>query len=91
MATAAIHAEFKAKLEQLGFGAEEIKVFGAIGVNVHIVCIGRDTADKWTMALSQIFPGGKVACVPHAIYCKKNRGTNLKPSMRKGWLIGARA
>lgn len=66
-------------------------MFGAIRTNVHIVCISRDTAQKWASALTRIFQGAKVQCVQHVIYAKVNKGTNLRPTTRKGWLVAVAA
>ena len=47
-------AAFKAKLEQLGLPAREIKVFGVIRMNVHVHCDGLETANKWAAALASV-------------------------------------
>lgn len=76
------------KLAQLGIAHEEITVFGAERLNVHIVCVAHDTARRWLTVLNRIFPNGKIACVKHSWPAKQNKGTNLCPTIRDGYLIG---
>lgn len=87
MTTAAINQQIQARLETAGIGYEEIKVFGVVRCNVHVVCAGRDTADKWAQLLAASFKGAKVALVEHLWNAKANRGTSMLPTMRKGYLV----
>jgi hypothetical protein len=74
------------KLEQAGIPFEELKVFGAIRCNVHVVCIGRETAQKWAQLLAQVF-GVKPYLGAHAWNAKVNRNTCMLPTLRKGFLV----
>lgn len=80
----------QARLEQAGIGHESLRVFGSVMLNVHVVCTGRGTADKWAALLAQVFPGTKIYVGEHHWPAKENRNTSLRPTMRKGWLICAR-
>lgn len=82
-----IKADMVAKLRQLGLPFEKLTVFGRIRCNVHVVCEGRDTAQRWAQALSAVFSGTKVGCVPHRWNASENKGTCLRPTMRKGYLV----
>jgi hypothetical protein len=79
------------KLEQAGIAFDEIKVFGAIRCNVHVRCLGRDTADKWAELLGAVFQGAKVYLGPTLWNAKHNQGTCLKPTMRRGFLVSVAA
>ncbi|MBR8188256.1 hypothetical protein KDW82_04170 [Burkholderia vietnamiensis] len=78
----------KEKLESLPYGRESIKVFGAIRCNVHIVCVSRNTADKWALALAQAFRGANITVTPHRWHAAENKNSCLCPSTRDGFLIG---
>jgi hypothetical protein len=65
----------------------DIKVFGSERVNIHITVESRSTAIKWDTTLREFC--STVKTVETIIYNKKNMGTNLQPSRRKGYLIGA--
>jgi len=87
MTTTEIKTKMLETLKKAGLGYEDIKVFGAIRCNVHVVCVSRDTADKWAMLLAGVFKGSKVALVSHVWNAVEQKGTCLKPTMRKGFLI----
>ena len=81
-------AAFKARLEQLRIPHHTLQVFGVIRINVHVTCKSRDTAEKWHRVLVRL--GGK-ANSP-SVYewpTAKPGGTNLRPTMHRGWFIGA--
>lgn len=79
-----INQALEQKLKAVGLGFVTIQVFGG---SVHIKCRGRDTAHKWAMLLNGLFAGAKVALVPTMWEAAKNTGTNLRPTMRKGFLV----
>lgn len=81
----------EAKLKGAGLAFETIKVFGVIRQNVHIKCVSRDTANKWAMLLAQVFKGEKVTTVATSWEAKENKGTNLKPTLRNGFLVAVAA
>lgn len=87
----AIKDEIKAKLAQAGIGYEKITVFGAIRCNVHIKCLSRGTADKWALLLAQVFKGAKVSIIGTMWDAKENKGSNLLPTKRRGFLIAVAA
>jgi hypothetical protein len=87
--TTAAQAQMEAKLAELGLGAESIKVFGAIRTNVHVVCVSRETADKWAMALAQIF-AARPTVVPTIWKAATNKERRLFP-VRKGFLVAVAA
>lgn len=91
MTTAEINQNIEATLKKSGIGYEEIKVFGVVRCNVHIVCVGRDTASKWATVLAQVFKGAKVHCGEHVWNAAKNKNTVLKPTLRKGFLVAVAA
>ena len=82
-----INAAMQSKLAQAGIPHESVKVFGVIKQNVHIVCLSRDTADKWAQLLSRVLRCAKVACVAHQWDAVENKGTQMRPTKRKGWLV----
>lgn len=89
MATATLselHAKLESKLRAAGLAFESIKVFGTAGTCVHIRCIGRDTATHWAALLAQVF-GKTPAVVESSWEATRNRGTCLKPTMRRGYLV----
>jgi hypothetical protein len=86
-----LKAAIKAKLECAGIGYESINVFGVIRCNVHVVCTGRDTADKWGHLLAAVFKGAKVSITETRWNAAKNKGTSMRPTMRKGFLIAIAA
>lgn len=91
MSTSEINQKIEATLKQTGIGYEEIKVFGVLRCNVHIVCVSRDTASKWASVLAQVFKGAKVHCGEHVWHADKNKNTVLKPTLRKGYLVAVAA
>lgn len=80
--------EFREKLESLDLPRVDIKVFGAVRVNVHITTLSRGAAEKWAHALCTVFPGSSPSVRPTQWEAKKNRGTCLLPTMRQGWFVG---
>lgn len=82
-----LNSAMEAKLQTAGIGFETIKVFGVIRQNVHVKCVSRDTADKWVQLLAAVFHGAKVSCTATVWNAADNKGSNLAPTMRKGWLI----
>lgn len=88
MNQAELNQALQAQLEKSGIGYEEIKVFGVIRCNVHVVCVSRDTAQKWVLLLQQGFKGAKISMGQHVWNAKENKNTVLKPTVRKGFLIG---
>lgn len=86
-----LNAEMEAKLKGLGIGFETIKVFGVIRQNVHVKCVSRETAAKWASVLAKVFKGAKVATVPTTWEAADNKGTNLLPTMRKGFMVAVAA
>lgn len=86
-----LKADMAAKLRQLGLPFEKLTVFGRIYCNVHVVCVSRTTAQKWTQVLGTVFPGAKVGCIPHNWRASENKGTNLRPTLRSGFLVSVAA
>jgi len=80
------HEAMKAKLKQLGIPFEKIDVFGAIRCNVHVVCLGRETANKWAAILAKVFKV-KPYLGEHSWNAAENRGTSMLPTKRHGFLI----
>jgi hypothetical protein len=83
----AINDQMQSKLAAAGLPFESLKVFGVIRCNVHVVCASRDTAQKWVSLLSQVFVA-QPSMTKHVWDAKHNKGTCLRPSKRKGWLVG---
>ena len=88
--TGEINQAMQAKLSTAGIPAESIKVFGAIRCNVHVTCVGRETAQKWAELLAQVFKA-KVALVPHEWNAVENKGTSMRPTKRSGFLVAVAA
>lgn len=82
-----IAAKMKEKLETVGIPKESIDVFGSIRCNVHVKCKSHDSARKWADLLGKLFIGSKVYVGKTAWYAKENKGTVLKPSMIKGYMV----
>lgn len=80
-------AGMQKRLETAGIPFESVKVFGAIRCNVHVVCLGKDTANKWAILLGQVFRGSKVYVGDHEWRAVGNKGTVLRPTKRKGYII----
>lgn len=91
MTTFELNATMQTKLAQAGIPHETIKVFGVIRQNVHVTCLSRDTAQKWAQLLGGVFKGAKVACVAHSWNAVENRGTQMLPTKRSGWLVAVAA
>lgn len=87
----ALLAAMQERFASLGLGYESLKVFGVLRINVHVICVSRTTAQQWVRALSAVFPGVKIACVPHVWAAVENKGTCLNQTMRRGFLIGVAA
>lgn len=83
--------DMKAKLAATGLGFESINVFGAIRCNVHVKCVSRATASKWASVLSSVLKGAQVRTVATAWDAVENKGTNLLPTKRSGFLIAVAA
>lgn len=82
-----LNLKLEKKLKEAGLPFESVRVFGALGVSVHVHCLGKDTAQKWSSLLSSVFD--KEPKVVETMWeAKKNKGTCLKPTMRHGYLIG---
>jgi hypothetical protein len=80
--------QITAKLNKLSLPFEGIKVFGTLRCNIHIKCLGKSTSNKWAEILLQIF-GIKADVRITTSYweAKINKGTCLRPTMRKGYLV----
>lgn len=76
-----------ALLKKLGIAANEIRVFGAAQLNVHVICKGRTTADKWALALSTIEPGRKITCTPQRIERRQFKADARNQTHVRGWLV----
>ena len=86
MARNELHKKLESKLKETGLAFESVKVFGTFSTCVHILCIGRDTADRWALLLTQVF--GKAPTVVESSWeTAENKGTCLKPTMRRGYLV----
>lgn len=81
----------KARLMSAGIGYESINVFGSIRCNVHVTCVSRETAQKWQALLAQVFRGVKVGINETVWDAKENKGTNLRPTKRTGYLVSVMA
>lgn len=86
-----ITTAMRTKLEQAGIPFEAVKVFGRIRCNVHVTCVGRDTADKWALLLAKVFGGAAPHVCATMWEAKDNRGGCLNPTMRKGFLVSVAA
>lgn len=82
---------FRAKLLELGLPAHDVKVFGVIRTNVHVLCRGRETAKQWANALAKVFPGAQVKSVSTVWRAKHNQGTSLRPTQIRGFLVAVAA
>lgn len=86
-----IQAAMLATLKQAGIPFIDIKVFGAIRCNVHITCTSQAAARRWQTLLNTVFPGASARAVQTQWNAAANHGTCLRPTMRKGWLVGIAA
>ena len=77
-------------LTQLGISSERIRVLGN-GKLINVICIGRDTADKWVMALQTAFAGYKVNTAPFVFNAAANKDSQLSPTKRAGFIVSALA
>ena len=83
------HQEMQAKLESLGIPFELVKVFGKIGTHVHILCKGVNTAHKWAHVLAKL--SNEAPGITKTMWeAKQNKGTTLRPTMIKGFLVSVR-
>ena len=82
-----LNAKLKALLKKAGIPHEEILVFGPTRTYVHVRCVGKSTAQEWAHLLKSLFPEVRVSVVPTAWEARANRGTCLRPTMRRGWLV----
>ena len=82
-----INTAMQTKLAQAGIPHESIKVFGVIRQHVYVTCLSRNTADRWALLLNGVFPGSKIACVRHKWNAAENKGTQMRPTKRSGWLV----
>lgn len=61
-------------------------MFGTCVPSVHVRCIGHDTAARWAALLTQVF--GKAPKVVESSWeAAENKGTCLKPTMRRDYLV----
>jgi hypothetical protein len=82
----ALKASLTAKLESVALPRESISVFGRARVNVHVRCLSSDTAQKWAAMLAQV--AGKAPVIAQSAWeAKHNKGTSLKPTLIKGYLV----
>jgi hypothetical protein len=82
----ALKASLMDKLDSVKLPRESITVFGRAKVNVHVRCLGQETAKKWAALLAKI--AGKAPVIaPSAWDAKHNKGTVLKPTLIKGYLV----
>ena len=82
-----MHQKIKEKLEELNICHEQIDVFGAARLNIHVACKSRDTADNWIVALSSAFKGAKIGVVKTSWEAKHNKGTCLLPTRIEGYRV----
>lgn len=82
--------KMKALLAKLGLGFEHLSVIGE-GRVVTVFCTGRNTADKWAMALGEIFAGSKVRLVSGHRDAATNKHTVNNPTKRAGFYVSVEA
>lgn len=82
--------QMHSKLISAGLTFSSIRVFGAIRCNVHVVCVSRETADKWALLLAQVF-NAEPSVTSHVWNAEENHGTSLRPTKRNGWLVAVAA
>lgn len=87
MNVSALNAQMQSRLNVAGLPFESIRVFGAIRCNVHVTCVSRATADKWSQLLAQVF-STTPTITRHVWDAKENHGTCMRPTKRNGWLVG---
>lgn len=82
---------FKDRLEHAGIGYDSIQVFGTIRTNIHIKCRSEKTAEEWRDLLSTILMKvqGRIDVLKTIWEAQENKGTCLKPTCIKGYLIVA--
>lgn len=83
-------SNFSETLKKLRIPAHEIKVFGVARINVHVHTLSMGAAHKWAMALRKVGgPGATVSLSETLVPAKKNKGTCLRPTMRRMYFVGA--
>ena len=82
--------KMQALLAKLPIGHEHIRVLGG-GRLVSVKCIGRNTADKWAVALGEIFAGAKVRTVAGHWDAATNKHTANNPTKRNGFIVSVLA
>ncbi|MFJ3465894.1 hypothetical protein [Achromobacter spanius] len=87
----ALLAAMRERFEGLGLPYHELKVFGVIRCNVHVVALGQETAEKWRSVLGRVFPGASVSVRETQWRAVQNKETCLLPTMREGYLIAVAA
>lgn len=85
-----VNRQIQERLAAAGLGFESLNVFGVIRCNVHVVCVGRETAQKWADLLAQSFKA-KPTLVEHRWNAAENKNTSMRPTMRKGFLVAIAA
>jgi hypothetical protein len=82
----AIKAMMRAHLERVCLPSASITVFGHSTVYIQVRCISYNTAQKWAELLYKV--AGKAPTIaPSSWDAKHNKGTVLKPSLIKGYLV----
>jgi len=84
-------AAIKARLESSGLGYHDINVFGVLRINVHVRCLGSETAHKWQRLLCSAFPGARPSLTATRWDAAKNKNNCLCPTKRRGYLIAVAA
>lgn len=74
-------------LKALEIPYKSMNILGAVNCNIHIECIGQDTAEKWNSVLHKFC--SRVKVVERFVHNKENKGTVLLPTVHKVFLIGA--
>ena len=82
----AIKQSMQSKLESCGLPCHEVNVFGRIRCNVHVTCVGRDTAHKWAQLLASVSVS-KTNVVATSWEAAKNQNTTMRPTMIDGFLV----
>jgi hypothetical protein len=82
-----IKAQANAILIRSKMPYHSINVFGTIRLNIHVQCIGQDTAQKWQKILVSGFPGSDVKIVKTMWDASENKNTVLRPTRIYGYLV----
>lgn len=83
-----LQARLHEALQRAGLAYEDVKVFGRLRTYVHVKCVAQDTANSWGSLLRKVL-GGPVSIVHTSWEAAMNKGTCLKPTMRRGFLVVA--